>query len=526
MGWAADLAWAAAVEAARFVPVGALLVLALPRRIRRWRRLLSVTAPALGASLALALGLAAFRSGGWPGLAAATLPVSGAALGTWMGLAWIGGPRARAIFLPKLALVAAALVLAAAATLAAAVQGGPLAFEPPEVTSEDKRRLARAFKAQNPAQIPQGETRTLRLTERDVDLLLAWGLPLGRSGVKAKVDLGDYESVLRLSVRLPAGGGSGYLNVVGSGLAFVEDGRLRVHPGELRVGALDTPRVLVELLAQPLVDLALRDPRVRPAAAALRDVSFGEGAISLTYGRASIPRGFLADLFGGAGTSDDLVPAVRAQVRHLVDGAKGLPKGDARLGAFMEGAFDLARRRSARSSQVLENQAAILALGMVLGHPRVETMVGDVLDESLRLRARRARPGATLRGRSDWTQHFLVSASLTVLAAGSVSDAVGLFKEERDAGGGSGFSFGDLLADRAGTRFAQAATRDDASAAALQRRLTRGFEVDHYFPDASGLPEGITDAELQARYGGVGGAGYEEIVRELERRLSACEAYR
>ena len=526
LGWAADVATAAALEAARFVPVGLLLVLSLPRRIRWWRRLLLVTAPALGTSLALALALAALRRGGWPALPAATLPMAGALLGTWMGLAWTGGPRARIVFLPKLAVLAVAFVMAGVAVAAVAVQDRPLAFEPPEVASEDKRRLARAFKEQNPAQIPEGETRTLRLTEHDLDLLLAWGLPLARSGVKSKVDLGDYESVLQVSARLPAGRGSGYLNFVASGLAFVEDGRLSVRPGEVRVGGLDLPRPILDLLGQPLVDLALRDPRLRPASEAIRDVSFEEGAVALTYGRTSLPRGFLADLFGGQGTSEDLVPAVRAQVEHLLEGTDGLPRGDARFGAFLEKAFGLARRRSARGGPVLENQAAILALGMVLGHRRVEAMVGQVLDDGLRDRARAARRGTTLRGRADWTQHFLVSASLTVLAAGSVSDAVGLFKEERDADGGSGFSFGDLLADRAGTRFAQTATRDEASAAGMQQRLARGFRVDHFFPEADGLPEGISDAELHARYGGVGGARYRELVQDLERRLDACEAYR
>ena len=35
----------------------------------------------------------------------------------------------------------------------------------------------------------------------------------------------------------------------------------------------------------------------------------------------------------------------------------------------------------------------------------------------------------------------------------------------------------------------------------------------------------ITDAELQAVYGGVGGAGYQRVVDEIERRVAACPAY-
>jgi hypothetical protein len=119
-----------------------------------------------------------------------------------------------------------------------------------------------------------------------------------------------------------------------------------------------------------------------------------------------------------------------------------------------------------------------------------------------------------------------VSAALTVLTAVAPSNAAGLLKEELDADGGSGFSFADLLADRSGTAFAEVATRDEESALAMQERLARGFRVDDFFPSAADLPEGISDAQLQSRYGGVGGAPYRHLTAEIERRVAACAAYR
>ena len=121
----------------------------------------------------------------------------------------------------------------------------------------------------------------------------------------------------------------------------------------------------------------------------------------------------------------------------------------------------------------------------------------------------------------------MVSAALALLSNESLSDAAGLLKEELDAGeGGSGFSFSDLLADRAGTLFALAATRDKKSARRMQDRLAAGFDIDEVFPPAADLPEGIQDAELQAKYGGVGGEEYMGVIREIERRLAGCEALR
>jgi hypothetical protein len=77
--------------------------------------------------------------------------------------------------------------------------------------------------------------------------------------------------------------------------------------------------------------------------------------------------------------------------------------------------------------------------------------------------------------------------------------------EEELAGGGSGFSFDDLLADRAGTTFALLATQDNAVARWFQTRPDVGFRVDDFFPEAADLPENIPAGELGARYGDVGG---------------------
>ena len=53
-----------------------------------------------------------------------------------------------------------------------------------------------------------------------------------------------------------------------------------------------------------------------------------------------------------------------------------------------------------------------------------------------------------------------------------------------------------------------------------------GFRVDDFFPGASDLPEGIPEAELHERFGGVGGSEYQHIAAEIEERIANCPAYR
>jgi len=157
-----------------------------------------------------------------------------------------------------------------------------------------------------------------------------------------------------------------------------------------------------------------------------------------------------------------------------------------------------------------------------LFNDRLQTAVGPVLEEEEWRTIGPALHRPLLRGRKDWTRHFFVSAALTALSAESVSDAAGIFKEELDADGGSGFSFGDLLADRAGTCFALAATRDEDGAQRMQQRLAEGLRVEELFPQPDGLPEGITDAQLERQYGGVGGDAYRRLAQDIESRLPPC----
>src|SRR6185369_17651347 len=151
-----------------------------------------------------------------------------------------------------------------------------------------------------------------------------------------------------------------------------------------------------------------------------------------------------------------------------------LPIGDARFGALLQSAFVPLPAGATREQEqaVQHNRAAILALGIALGHERLARFVGMDPKGGSVLAGIALRTGTTLRGREDWARHYCLSAALAVVESPFMSDAGGIIKEELDAlARGSGFSFGDLTADRAGVRFAQAATASESAAQEMQRRL-------------------------------------------------------
>ena len=106
-----------------------------------------------------------------------------------------------------------------------------------------------------------------------------------------------------------------------------------------------------------------------------------------------------------------------------------------------------------------------------------------------------------------------------------LSEAIGLYKEVDDSRGGSGFSFTDLLADNAGTRFGEVAIASPSSARELQKAISRGPGESALLPSIAGLPEGLTEDQFKLRYGEVGSSAYNEVLAEISKRIASSPLY-
>jgi hypothetical protein len=267
---------------------------------------------------------------------------------------------------------------------------------------------------------------------------------------------------------------------------------------------------------------------VVPVTACLFGVGLGLGLLyrgwKVTLGVAvAVIAAALWGFLGGA--SAELIRATKAHLARLVAAGPAVPSGEARFAALLQTAFAPLPADSKPRTAVEHNRTAILALGIAIGHERLARFVGLDPGDDLVRRAILLRQSTTLRQRDDWARHYALSAALAVLGNPLVSDASGLMKEELDAlTRGSGFSVGDLAADRAGVRFASAATRSEADARVVQARLQGRLVVDDFFPSVSDLPENLTVEQFRQAYGGVGSLRYRQMVRDIEARLDLCRA--
>ena len=528
VGWGKQLGCTALRDLLLFFPLGFLIAGALGRSTRSWGLVGLLQSLILGVciSLGLALAVRVAISGlppRRPTLHAIMFAAVCCGLGCWAGATWVRARGAVSWLVGQVFL----LVICALAVVGGFAWYG-LEVDPVDIPStplrtEDRRRLANLFRENNPRKIKPGETAELTLTAEDLNQLLSWGLTLVSKQQKARVEIEPRNVSVAVSAPLPpALRLDRFLNITISGDVFAEHGKLGITTRSLRIGKIQVPPSLLAMGGPSILNEAWHNKHTRPFLTSMKDIQLADGSATVTYGHMDVSAGFVRDALVDLGGMQDMGPATAAHVQRLIERAEA-GELQSNFGSYMQSAFEFARERSMRGDPVQENRAAILALGYLVGHYRIKTFVGpEIPSPPSVMRSQIAK--MNLRGRNDWVRHFTVSAALAVLANVATSDAVGLLKEELDADGGSGFSFPDLLADRAGTTFAQRATANRESALAMQKRVASGFDVDAHFPTAADLPEGLTDAQLNSQFGGVGGQRYQEVVDEIERRIAACEA--
>lgn len=408
--------------------------------------------------------------------------------------------------LPWILLTACLLVLAAAAVAAwLAMARQPLVVQSATVSHEDIARARALLQQQKPGNTRVGGVRDVALGERDLELLINHGgQRLG--DVRSRVRLQPGVAVVQVSLKVADTPWGGWLNLQ----AVLRQTDALPDIERLRIGHLPVPPWLAEWAWPHL--LAASDLTAQGALAqkVVRRATFLPRQMALTY---TWP-GDLRREFGQSLLPADEQARLQAYANRLATLAQGLPAGYGRvsIAQVMPPLFALARQRSTdAASAARENRSALVALALVAYGPGLAAMVPPSVPVA------RGRPLVfSLSGRKDTPQHYLISAALAAEGGGPLSDAIGLYKEVADSRGGSGFSFHDLAADRAGTRLGGLALRHPQM---LQDRLAAGVTEAQLLPPMDNLPESMSEAEFLRRFGGIGAPAYQAKLADIEDRL-------
>lgn len=408
-----------------------------------------------------------------------------------------------------LALTALAL-LAVLLALALAVQAAPRWQPPAPMSAGDVARAQDFLRRNDPRQRPAGRLHVLLASEQELNLLAGQLLARAAPGGGARVTLGPGNALLQASLPLPHSPVGGWLNV---------EATLRQTAGlpevkALRVGRLPLPGWVAEWLLDRLVVQLGVTEQGRLAHDMVQHVAMAPGRLVLVYAwQDDSYQRLLGTLLPPAAQQ-----RLKAYSEHLAGLMQDAAGGSVSLAQLLPPMFQLARERSVGGDALEENRAVLLALALHASGRSPAALVPA---------ARRWRQPppvtVTLTGRDDFPQHLLISAVLALEGGGPLADAIGVYKEVADSRSGSGFSFNDIAADRAGTRLGLLAR---SAPAQLQERLARPLRESDVMPDVADLPEFMSESAFLAAYGGIDAPPYRRMLADIERRLDALALLR
>jgi len=188
------------------------------------------------------------------------------------------------------------------------------------------------------------------------------------------------------------------------------------------------------------------------------------------------------------------------------------------LSDILQTLFQLAQQRSTAVNAIEENRLAIFI---------ANRYVNNYPGSGNKKKQRKSIPyyTASLYKRVDMAQHFMWSATLSASGSSHLAHLVGVEKELNDAKHGSGFSFIDLAADRAGVSFGEYATASPEQALKIQQKMAHITGYQAFMPEIRDLPENLNAQTFHEQYASIYSAKYQSVLQDIDQRISACEIY-
>ena len=408
------------------------------------------------------------------------------------------------------ALAAATVVFVAtlALLLALAIDGHARLSASSAPSVQDVAHVHRLLRQHDPRRYGAGELRHISLGGADLAVLADHAART--LGGAARVQLAERRLQVQASLPLKVAAFELWLNV--DAVLGDRAGLPRIE--RLRVGRLPVPVIVAEWLSRRALGWLEGDGGGEPLHRMIVGTTLRPAFAIVSYRwRTDAPARVIERLVSPA--QQERLRTYTTQLALTI--AQSPPVVE--LAALLPPLFALAAERSSDDAAALaENRALLQTLALYVNGKSLMNVLG----------AARAWPHprlqpVTLAGREDFVQHFIVSALLAAEAGGPLADALGLGKEVDDARFGSGFSFNDIAANRAGQRFGEYAVVQPRR---LQRALADGITAESFMPDVADLAELMSESAFVKRFGGVGAPAYKRVLADIDVRIAELPLYR
>ena len=399
----------------------------------------------------------------------------------------------------------AIVLLALAAAFSLAIEDHPRIDRQVILTPEHIGRAKQIIDAHR-YWVRPGMLAAANIASSDVDLAANYLAHRFGKG-SAQVILADGNAVIRLSLPMAIIPINGYINLAAS--VMEEDGKPQLQ--SVQIGKLMLPDVLTQILALQFVDWLRQSAEYKAGLDSLKWVKLSRNELGVVYRWAGgFSKGMRASIIDKQ-ERERLLHYQSILAANSVRNEAVMP-----LSEILPPLIRVAAARSVNGDALAENRAVILVVAFhVLG-----VSLKRILPEAANW-PRSVPQSITLDGRDDFAKHFMASAAIAAYADTMLSDAIGLYKEIEDSLHGSGFSFNDIAADRAGTKFGEKAVISKASAQQLQRQVVSGLKDADLMPLWSDLPEFMSEMEFKQRFGGIDAPAYQRMMQKIEQRVAA-----
>ena len=299
---------------------------------------------------------------------------------------------------------------------------------------------------------------------------------------------------------------SGYLNFEGT--LVQTDGLPALR--SVRIGRLPLPNALTEVVALRFEDWLRRSPEYRSGFEALRQIKMSRNELTVVYRWIdAFPNEMRASII------DEHERARLLRYHSLLAASSAEYGGTVSLGTILSLLARATPPAQSLGEAIADNRAIILVTTFHVLGITLEKLLPEAANWP-----RSPPQNVTLDGREDFAKHFMVSAAIAAFADTALADAIGLYKEIDDARYGSGFSFNDIAADRAGTKFGEKAVSNEDSAVDMRRRIASGLEDRDLMPKWDDLPEYLSEAEFKRRFTDIDSPAYRGMMQKIEQRVA------
>jgi len=381
------------------------------------------------------------------------------------------------------------------------------------LTHQDIERARQIIAKNNPYRLKAGALHILNLSEKDLSLAANYLIRnLGSGG--AIITLLPGELKLQASIQLPENPVNPYVNL---DLTIAEtQGKTSIS--KLYIGQVPVPGRLADIVLIEIMQYLFHHEDRQLIKDTIKKLSLSKGHMQIHYK-------WKPELIAKV-KSHLISPQDKDRLRRYYKKMAELTrqpglKHRSSVMFIMRPLFAHAQLQSKNGDPIAENRAALTVLAAYVMPRSFNALMPNISDLPLPRRFT-----LTLDRRKDFVEHFVGSAALAATGDAQLADAVGLYKEVADSKGRSGFSFTDLAADRAGTRFGEIATTSHGHARRVQQLLASGATEMDLMPKVNDLPENMTEKAFKQRFGKIGSPEFNKVKQQIEQRIAACRLYR